>query len=285
MNPKKLTDRALPEVLPPCGALVLESHHSPEFTMEWRTHSFIKLVYVLSGRGTFYLGGLSEPFSASDVIVVKPGTRNRIEDDPTAAASLYVCCISQQLVHFDPPVLDSIETQVVRRAPVFAGRIASTMRRMVHVQEDPKPAQSVSLVADALTLIQSVVERPAETPRNEPAISSERLIVQSYIDSLPTRFFDETTIDAAAGQLGIPRRTFTKLFAEIAGETWLRHIRSLAIDHARRRLQQTGLSITSVAFECGFNDLSTFYRQFKTHCGVSPGEYRASLDHSEPPIR
>ncbi len=95
---KKLTDRALPERLPTWGVLVLESHHSPEFTMDWRTHPFVKVVYVLSGKGMFHLGNQTEHFSTGDVIVVAPGTRNRIEDDPSSASSLYVCCIAEEPV-------------------------------------------------------------------------------------------------------------------------------------------------------------------------------------------
>ena len=72
----------------------------------------------------------------------------------------------------------------------------------------------------------------------------------------------------------MPRRTFTKLFAEETGTTWLRRVRELAIGHAKTRLRSSDLPIASVAFECGFNDLSTFYRQFKSQVGVSPAAYR-----------
>jgi AraC-like DNA-binding protein len=269
-----LTDRALPEKLPTWGVLVLESHHSSSFTMEWRTHTFLKVVYVLSGRGTFYLGERSEPFQRGDVILVAPGTRNRIEDDPASASSLYVCCIEEHLISFDPSLRHSLGTQVIRNDVRFGGRIASLLRRIVHAQETQHTSRPVAMVADALRLIQAVCEREEKFSRNAANLPPERLAVQQYIESLPTRFFEETSIDDAASQLGIPRRSFTKLFAELAGETWLQHIRRLAISHAQKRLLQTDLSITSIAFECGFNDLSTFYRQFKAQSGLSPGEYR-----------
>ena len=75
-----------------------------------------------------------------------------------------------------------------------------------------------------------------------------------------------TSIDAASEQLEMSRRTFTKLFAEITGDTWLRYLRRMAIEHAQRRLRQTGVPIATIAFECGFNDLSSVYRQFRPHC-------------------
>jgi AraC family L-rhamnose operon regulatory protein RhaS len=250
--------------------------------MEWRTHWFVKLVYVLQGRGVFHLGRQSEEFATGDVIVVAPKTRNRIEDDPVSASSLYICCLDPKLFAFDDQVLQNLPTQVARGDGHFGNRVASILRRMVHAQEVDNAVRSVALVADAMKLAQTVCQRNQKTQgkagrSSETTWGDERSVVEQYITNLPSHFFEETSIDDVAERLGIARRTFTKLFAEITGETWLNHVRRLAIEHAKRRLEHSDLPITSIAFECGFNELSTFYRQFKTHCGVSPGKYRASV--------
>lgn len=271
-----LTDRALREQLPSWGVLVLESHHSPEFAMEWRTHPFIKVVYVLSGCGTVFLGKKEQGFFEGDVIVVPPGTRNRIVDDPSSATSLYVCCVARSLLRFDPLLGGQLPCRVLRREGHFAHRVASVFRRMVHTQQSSTRIRPVSMVADAMKLIQMMSEKSTEPHKSEKGSTDDRRSVQQYVDSLPNRFFEETSIDAAAEQLEIPRRTFTKLFAEIVGDTWRRHLRRLAIEHAQRRLRGSNVPIGSIAFECGFNDLSTFYRQFRRHSGMSPGKYRTS---------
>ena len=271
-----LTDRALPEQLPEWGVLVLESHHSPKFVMEWRTHPFVKIVYVLSGRGTFFLGKNECFFAEGDVIVVPPKTRNRIVDDPACAASLYVCCVARSVLRFDVSLITQLPCRVLPRERQFAHRVESVVRRMVHTQQSTTGMRPIAMVTDALKLVQMISEKSRETQKIAKGSTDYRRLVQQYVDSLPSRFFEETSIDAAADQLAIPRRTFTKLFAEIAGDTWLRYLRRLAIEHAQRRLRGTEIPITSIAFECGFNDLSTFYRQFQRHCGVSPGEYRVT---------
>ncbi len=271
-----LTDRALPEQLPEWGVLVLESHHSSKFVMEWRTHSFVKIVYVLSGRGTFFIDKKEHCFTAGDVIVVPPGARNRIVDDPLCASSLYVCCLARRVLRFDVSLIAQLPCGVLTRGGAFAHRVESVVRRMVHTQQSTTRMRPIAMMTDALKLIQMIIEKSRETQRIAKGSTEYRRLVQQYIDSLPNRFFEETSIDAAADQLDIPRRTFTKLFAEIAGDTWLRYLRRLAIEHAQHRLRDTEIPITSIAFECGFNDLSTFYRQFNRYSGMSPGEYRAA---------
>jgi transcriptional regulator GlxA family with amidase domain len=49
------------------------------------------------------------------------------------------------------------------------------------------------------------------------------------------------------------------------------------LDAAQSMLIATDRPITSVAFECGFGSLSTFYEAFDKRFGASPVEFRRSL--------
>ncbi|QDT10316.1 AraC family transcriptional regulator [Planctomycetes bacterium K23_9] len=276
----ELTDYALSERLPPWGVLVLESHHSPRFTMDWRTHAFVKVVYVLSGEGAFCFSDHQSSFSTADVVVVPPGTANRIEDAPGSASSLYICCLSTSLFHFDDQLVDRFQKQTIRGDGHLANRVASLMRRMVHTQQSNESHCALSMVSDALQLSQRIFasrsfshSRSARSIVNEES-ESDRPRMEQYIDSLRTDFFEATTIDAAAESVGMSRRAFTKRFTEMTGKSWLVYVRELAVQHAKQRLGNTNVPIASIAFECGFNDLSTFYRQFKRHVGESPAAYR-----------
>ena len=272
----QLTDRALPENLPPWGVLVLESHHSAQFAMNWRTHEFVKIVYVWKGRGEFHIGDEIHSFDANDVIIVPPRTRNRIVDETSAVPSLYICCISTELFSFEPNLLQSLKVRLHHHRHGFTHRITSLLRGLIHSQQKPVATTSITMVADALRLLQLVLELEAKPQAKHQSNGNERAVMQRYISELPEHFFEESSIESTSQRLGIPRRTFTQLFHELTGETWLAHTRRLAVEHAQVRLSHTDLPITSIAFECGFRDLSTFYRQFKKLSGMSPGEYRST---------
>ncbi|MDB4654659.1 helix-turn-helix transcriptional regulator, partial [Rubripirellula sp.] len=203
-------------------------------------------------------------------------TRNRIIDDTSAAPSLYICCISTQLFNFEPCLVESLNVRVMNHQQGFTNRITSLIRRLIHSQQKPVANTSISMVADALRLLQFVLELESRPQSKLQPNGNERAVLQRYISELPDHFFEESSIDSTSQRLGIPRRTFTQLFHELTGETWLSHTRRLAVEHAQQRLFHTELPITSIAFECGFRDLSTFYRQFKKLSGMSPGEYRAT---------
>jgi AraC family L-rhamnose operon regulatory protein RhaS len=249
--------------------------------MEWRSHTFVKIVYVLKGRGTFHLGRESILFDRGDVVVVPPHMRNRIEDDPVSAASLYVCCISSRLLKFDPLIVPRLPAGRIGGDGHFANRVASLLRRMLLTQQRQHDLRPISMVANAMRLIELILQSDAgKTDPQEGDDQTERQLLQHYIQNLQSQFFEATTIEAAAETLGIPRRSFTKLFAEQTGQSWLQYVRCLAIGHAKERLRTTDVPIPSIAFECGFNDLSTFYRQFKSQVGKSPAKYRQAAQSS-----
>ncbi len=69
---------------------------------------------------------------------------------------------------------------------------------------------------------------------NNVRTPADRQLMADYVQSLENEFFEATTIDDAAELLGMSRRTFTKLFTEQTGHTWLQFVRGLAINHAKQ---------------------------------------------------
>jgi AraC family transcriptional regulator, positive regulator of tynA and feaB len=77
-----------------------------------------------------------------------------------------------------------------------------------------------------------------------------------------------------AAQMGISQRYLNKLFAA-RGLTCNRFILSFRLDHAARLLRRraslkTGLSISEIAYVCGFNDYRHFSRKFYRRFGNAP---------------
>jgi len=68
-----------------------------------------------------------------------------------------------------------------------------------------------------------------------------------------------------------PRR-FTALFKEQTGLTLNNYLNQRRIEHACRRLDETG-HILYACHESGFNDLAYFYRVFKKISKMTPGQY------------
>lgn len=64
------------------------------------------------------------------------------------------------------------------------------------------------------------------------------------------------------------------IFKKAFGSTLNEYIIKERISHAQRRLVATDLSITEIAFECGFNSISRFNASFRKINSCTPREYK-----------
>lgn len=81
-------------------------------------------------------------------------------------------------------------------------------------------------------------------------------------------------LEDAAAQAGISPFHFLRLFSDVLGVTPHQYLVRSRLRHAARRLADDDSSITDVAYDVGFGDLSNFVRTFHRAAGASPLRFR-----------
>ncbi len=81
-------------------------------------------------------------------------------------------------------------------------------------------------------------------------------------------------IESLAAKMEIHRTTLSRLFSQQAGITLNQYITQMRLQNAQSLLQQTNLSISEIARQCGFDDPNYFSRLFSKHQGVPPTQFR-----------
>lgn len=87
---------------------------------------------------------------------------------------------------------------------------------------------------------------------------------------------DDIKLDDAARQSGLSTFHFLRLFSDTLGATPHQYLVRSRLRHAARLLADDTHSITDIAFDVGFGDLSNFVRTFHRAAGVSPRHSRAA---------
>ncbi|RUU64424.1 AraC family transcriptional regulator, partial [Mesorhizobium sp. M7A.T.Ca.TU.009.01.1.2] len=68
---------------------------------------------------------------------------------------------------------------------------------------------------------------------------------------------------------------FLRIFRQVAGMTPYQFLLRTRLHRAAVRLRLSNDAVSAIAFEAGFNDLSTFNRRFRRIIGETPGQYRS----------
>ncbi len=239
--------------LPPWGVYLLESHHAPSFRMVEQSHSFLELFFVHGGSGAFRIGGREHPCQRNDVVVVPPRLTHSIADNPDNPLTLYAACVAAAVVRHEPAIFERLSVGRVRIGKSLADETRATFRRLLFEQTQPGPFGPTLIVGLTLELLASLARATAiEHPLSGPAApdspaKERRAAVERYVARLAHRFFERTNLDEAAAELGMSRRRFTTLFADVTGRTWADYLTELRVEYAQTLLRTTPRSIVGFA--------------------------------------
>ncbi len=90
------------------------------------------------------------------------------------------------------------------------------------------------------------------------------------------------SLSSCSERFGIAPQTLRRKFKEATGQTLSSYMTALRINHAKELLVTTNLDVNEICVQCGYLDLSSFIRLFKSEMGVSPGRFREMNKVSAP---
>ena len=91
----------------------------------------------------------------------------------------------------------------------------------------------------------------------------------------------DTSVESLSAHLCISRVQLYKRMISLTGTTPSEYLRSKRITYAEHLIQTTDLTISEVAYKVGFNNPRYFSKYFQDAYGVTPSQYKKSLNESE----
>jgi transcriptional regulator GlxA family with amidase domain len=106
----------------------------------------------------------------------------------------------------------------------------------------------------------------AQEPRREPLREVQRYAIEHVADDL--------SVEVMAKRAHMSPRHFARAFRAETGVTPARYVERVRLEAARRRLEETGEPVETIACACGFGTGETMRRVFLRALAVGPAEYR-----------
>jgi AraC family L-rhamnose operon regulatory protein RhaS len=246
--------------------------------MDWRRDAFPKLILIFEGQGAFHLQGRTYGLRAPVLISVPEGTEHRLEDNPADPLTLYALCLRRK-VFPSQELLDAVfgNSRIVEDG-LFVDQALSALRRIIfESRQGGIGSQELSL-----SLAMQLVVGAARLTEQTSITRTAEARILAYGRELEQSFWIDERMDAVAARMGISRRSFSGHFRKHFGRSWLDHIHDLRINHAARLLKDSALPIKTIAFECGYQDISHFYRRFSLQMKMSPQNWRKAAAPTPP---
>lgn len=166
-------------------------------------------------------------------------------------------------------------------ASVGTPRVVLSALRGLLSDRTPLDESSQKILQDSVVMLIDLALKGASV---QPAVADESVAEPVHAIARYIRAHcrePELTPQHVAQAFGISRRTLYNLFVA-AGHAPAAFIQTARLDLARRMLEdreRSSVPVTTIAFDCGFADVSHFSRAFRRRFGSCPTEWRGRLGH------
>ncbi|WP_420591692.1 GlxA family transcriptional regulator [Bacterioplanoides sp.] len=97
------------------------------------------------------------------------------------------------------------------------------------------------------------------------------------LDDVRANLAGHYSIDTLAERLAMSRRTFTRHFQALTGQSFGEWLLQQRLRYCQQLLESSALTIELIAERCGFNSVVTLRHHFRQQFKVSPGQWRKAF--------
>jgi len=260
----------------------------PYFNPNWHFHPEFQISFIVEGKGTRFVGDHVETFEEGDLVFTGPNLPHLWRSDEAYFEKNSALKTRGLVIYFDHVLLNEIllgkeEFYNIHKLVENAGRGVEfygetrkkTNKLLVNIAKEKGFKRIIKLLEIIDILANSKEYNLLSSPgyinvfRNEDA-EKMRLVY----DFVMSNFRTKISLDEIADLLNMTTTSFCRYFKPRANKTFSRFVNDIRIGHARKLLLEDNLNISQIGYECGFNTLSNFNRQFKAITKMSPNEYR-----------
>ncbi len=149
------------------------------------------------------------------------------------------------------------------------------VKKLIEMLKDEYFGENVSYIM-LKTLLKVLLLHLIRFQNNEllPQDIHQKRVFQ-FLELMEINFLNETNAEYYANQLGISKKRLNQVLQEKLNLTAKQVIQQRQITEAKRKLIRSEITTKELAFDLGFESISSFSRFFKKNVGVSPTAFKA----------
>lgn len=260
--------------LPDYGVLA-ESHMArPAAANTAHKHNHPSILYVASGQGLLEFDNKKFPVNADSVITLEKEKNHKLSDKPRKAMTVFSLYFDTAVSGLNKYIIDYLfaSTEPFALPLYYSENIKRYLRQMLYEQNTKPPGYKLSIKQNLslaiLQIYRAKLQQAKQKTSSSPPKSGER--IKAVIDFISQNSHEQYSLSDAARLAKVSQRQFTNLCRNLTGSSFIKFLNSIRCAKASELIKHTDKSVAAIAFEVGYEDLSTFYRAFKKIYKSSP---------------
>lgn len=248
----------------------------------WHYHRATELTLVQRGAGTRFVADSIELFDSGDLVLIGSNVPHYLyQNGASAGISIqWEFPLEHGIWSFaeSGPLRELAES--ARRGIKIEGPTADATRRQM---EELPALGGLTRVAVFLQILGRLTEAPARDLRPLASVpfslsgnAAHQEAMRDAVSYILARHREAVYLPELLRLTGMSRATFARQFRQHTGKSFAAFLNQVRLQAVCRALRDTTETVSTIALNHGFNQLSFFNRLFRREVGVSPTDYRAS---------
>lgn len=255
--------------------LVDENH--PRYNMPHHWHGETELFYVQKGRFQLSLNGREYSLNEGDLCYITEGALH----GGIPQNCIYECLVFNTSILLNNNIvhnyLKDVENSHTLIQPIFTHLqpgILKCASRMFAAARTKRPGWELLALAGLYDFYGTVIQQNyRETASGDTAAFQRVRQIKMSLEFIEQNYQRPITLEQLAHVSGLSAKYFCRYFRNILQKTPIDYLNYYRVERACFLLEENKLSVTDIAYACGYNDSSYFVRCFKKYKGVTPNQY------------
>lgn len=264
----------------------------PNFGNVWHYHPELELHYVVKGEGVRFIGNNISNFTAGEMVLLGENLPHtwRCKDEyfhsnPDLNVEAMVIqflpdCLGKYLLNLPEAYLIPKLFEKAKSGMVITGK---THDKLAQLMRSSMEATNLDRIIILLTILKTLAESDEYssivTGKNTfyQSNESETLRINKICTYTMTNYKNDISLEEIASLSNLSITSFCRYFKLMTKKTYYDFLIEIRVSHACRFLIENKLPTEMICFDCGFNNVSNFYRHFKKVTGMTPLDYKTKM--------
>jgi len=259
-----------------------------QFQNPWHFHKELELVFVVKGEGTYFIGDHIGQFKIGDIILMGNNLphmlKNKISYNKIGKAQNAEAIV----IHFSEQFLGKDYLQIPEMISVLkllnmakrGIRVSYTIsENIAHQMMEMLKQTPFQRILELLQILQKITEEPkikllCSMGFIEKIQRSQNNRLNHVYEFVMNNFSRQISLVEIANIANMNKTAFCKYFKDQTTKSFIQFVTEVRINYAKRLLMEGDRYVAEIGYECGFNNISNFNRQFRKIVGETPGSFK-----------
>lgn len=253
------------------------------FTSPFHLHDEYELILIKKSHGKLYIGNEVTNFSDGDLFFIAPGIPHcfhNSKDYETAGVLAHAIVVQFKYNFLGNDFFNKTEAhklkKLISKAEAGVQFIHPSRKLTTRIMrlDRPNNLQKLGNLLFVLSELANTNEYILLTSGALLPDFSDSKVINDIIQYVAENFHEGLSLEKAAEIANMQKSAFCRYFKRKTKKKFMEFVNESRLAHAKKLLIETDKNILEIAYECGYDSTSYFYRLFKRYNNMSPVDFR-----------